>query len=141
MNMKVAAARSAAPMPICTFRFDHRHTMPAPSQAPSTAAMIIENSVRTSTGMIDVKMNACTTVGRVWPTLRVPGMMRSGTIWNSLNTAVVVANEPMPSASKKFVTAPSAIWPPFGAPMLVACEASGPSAGPAVRAALIQPNT
>jgi hypothetical protein len=54
-------------------------------------------------------MNACATVGSVWPTFSVPGMMRSGTIFRSLNTAVVVANDPMPSASRKFVTAPSAI--------------------------------
>jgi hypothetical protein len=51
INMNVAAARRAAPMPICTFRFDHFATTPAPSHAPRIAATIIDTSVRTSTGM------------------------------------------------------------------------------------------
>ena len=38
-------------MPTWTFRFGQPATTPAPSQAPSTAAAIIEKSVSTSTGM------------------------------------------------------------------------------------------
>jgi hypothetical protein len=54
-------------------------------------------------------MRACTTVGAVWPAFRVPGMMRSGTILEARNSAVVVANDPMPSVSRKFVIAPTPI--------------------------------
>ncbi len=96
-------------MPIWTLRFGQLETTPAPSQAPRTAATIIDSSVMVSTGMIEVKMKACAMVGRVWPAFSVPGMTRSGTILNSLNTAVLVANDPIPSASKKFVRNPSPI--------------------------------
>ena len=89
-------------------------TTPAPSQAPSTAAAIIEKSVSTSTGMTDMKMNAWATVGSVCPAFSVPGITRSGTILKNLNIAVVVANDPMPSASKKLVTPPITIWSRFG---------------------------
>ena len=51
-------------------------------------------------------MNASAIVGSVWPTLSVPGISRSGTILKNLKTAVVGANEPMPSVSKKLVTKP-----------------------------------
>ena len=51
-------------------------------------------------------MNACVIVGSVWPTFSVPGIRRSGTILKNLKIAVVGANEPMPSVSKKFVTKP-----------------------------------
>ena len=54
ISISVAAASSAMPIPIWTFCFGHFETTPAPSHAPSTAAAIIENSVSTSTGMIDV---------------------------------------------------------------------------------------
>ena len=51
-------------------------------------------------------MNACVIVGSVWPTFSVPGISRSGTILKNLKIAVVGANEPMPSVSKKLVTNP-----------------------------------
>ena len=54
INISEAAASSAAPMPICTLRFGHFATTPAPSQAPATAAAIIEKSVSTSTGITAV---------------------------------------------------------------------------------------
>src|SRR5262245_3334398 len=54
-------------------------------------------------------MNAWTTVGSVWPEFSVPGMMRSGTRRKKRNKAVVVANEPIPRVSKKFVIAPMPI--------------------------------
>src|SRR5713226_6323197 len=54
-------------------------------------------------------MNACAMVGSVWPTLSVPGMSFTGTMVRSLYTAVVVANEPMPSVSKNAVTKPIAV--------------------------------
>jgi hypothetical protein len=38
-------------MPIWTLRFGQPATMPAPSQAPATAAPIIEMRVTTSTGI------------------------------------------------------------------------------------------
>ena len=81
MSMNVAAASSAAPMPNCTLLLRparRRCRRPARRRAPPRQSS--QNSVRTSTGMIAVKMNAWTTVGSVWPTLSVPGMMRSGTI-------------------------------------------------------------
>src|ERR1700690_1171494 len=51
-------------------------------------------------------MNACARVGIVWPTLRVPGIRRSGTTPRSRKSVVVVAKEPTPSVSKKSVTRP-----------------------------------
>ncbi len=56
-----------------------------------------------------MKMNACTTTGIAWPMLRVPGIFSSGTMRRSLKTDVVGANDPIPSVSKKFVTAPTTI--------------------------------
>jgi hypothetical protein len=114
MVKKVAAANSASPIPSCTFLFDQREMTPAPSQAPATAAAIIEKSVRMSTGISVVKMNACAIVGSACPALRVPGMTRSGTIFRNLKAAVDVANDPMPSASKKLVTNPSPICSGLG---------------------------
>ena len=77
---------------------------------------IIENNVRVSTGIIATVTNASTTVGSVWPTLSVPGMIRSGTILNARKSAVVVAKEPMPSWSRKFVSQPTPIAPADGPP-------------------------
>ena len=59
-------------------------------------------------------MNACVIVGSVCPTFSVPGISRSGTILKNLKTAVVGANEPMPSVSKKFVTKPMPSCAGFG---------------------------
>ena len=53
-------------------------------------------------------MNACAIVDSAWPTLRVPGISLTGTMLRSLYTAVVVANEPIPSVSRKAVTNPIA---------------------------------
>ena len=56
-----------------------------------------------------MKMNACATVGSVWPTFSVPGICSSRhQTSSSRNIDVVVANEPMPSVSKKLVTNPIA---------------------------------
>ena len=66
-------------------------------------------------------MNACVIVGSVCPTFSVPGIRRSGTILKNLNMAVVGANDPMPSVSKKLVTKPMpscagfGLWPPVTA--------------------------
>src|SRR5581483_12329526 len=51
-------------------------------------------------------MQASATVGRVWPTFRVPGMSSSRTRPPSLKSELVVANEPTPRVSKKFVRNP-----------------------------------
>src|SRR6476620_2111081 len=59
-------------------------------------------------------------VGSAWPAFSVPGMIRSGTIRRSRNTAVVVAKDPTPRASKKFVTVPSPICRRPGTPTSVA---------------------
>ncbi len=53
-------------------------------------------------------------VGSVWPALSVPGMIRSGTIFLKRKTEVVVANDPIPSESRKLVAAPSPIWNAVG---------------------------
>ena len=63
-------------------------------------------------------MNACTTVGSVWPALSVPGITRSGTIRSARKSAVVVANDPIPSVSKKLVTAPTPTCAGVGQPRL-----------------------
>jgi len=61
-------------------------------------------------------MNACVTAANAWPPLSVPGMTSSGTSFHSLKAAVVGANEPMPSVSKKFVTKPIVSWSGVGGP-------------------------
>ncbi len=63
----------------------------APKNAPTTAAVIIEKRVVTSTVTAPIKINAWVTVGRVWPTLRVPGIHSSFTIFQALKIAVVGA--------------------------------------------------
>ena len=104
--MMVAARSNAEPMPSCTALRGRPATMPAPSHAPAQAAAISKARVVKSTSTICVKMIAWVTVGTTWPTLSVPGINSSGTIFQARNIAVVGANEPMPSVSKKFVTAP-----------------------------------
>src|SRR5436189_4070974 len=54
-------------------------------------------------------MKAWATVGSVWPTLRVPGIRLSGSIFQSRKAVVLVANDPIPSVSKKLEIAPTAI--------------------------------
>jgi hypothetical protein len=71
-------------------------------------------------------MNACATVGSVWPAFNVPGITRSGTILKNLKTAVLVANEPIPSASKKLVTNPRPIIGGVGKRASVAGNGSRP---------------
>src|SRR5678815_6141071 len=53
-------------------------------------------------------MNACASVGTMWPTFNVPGMFASSTTCFSLYRDVVVAKDPTPSVSKKSVNAPIA---------------------------------
>ena len=53
-------------------------------------------------------MKAWAIVASAWPTLSVPGISFTGTMFAQLVGRVVVANEPMPSVSKKAVTKPMA---------------------------------
>src|SRR6478672_1219873 len=69
-------------------------------------------------------MKAWATVGNVCPTFRVPGIRLSGIIFHSRKAVVLVANDPMPSVSKKLETAPTA-----------SCSGPGP------RSAFDQPTT
>ena len=48
--------------------------------------------------------------GSVCPTSMVPGIRSSGTSPSSLYVDIVVANEPIPRVSKKFVTNPMTMW-------------------------------
>src|SRR5437879_7327370 len=63
-------------------------------------------------------MNVWTTEGSVWPTLSVSGMARSSTILKNRNKLVVLAYEPIPNVSKKFVKVPTPICRGFGKPGL-----------------------
>ena len=63
-----------------------------------------------------MKISACAITGSAWPTSIVPGMSSSGTRRSNRNAAVVVANEPMPSVSKKLVTKPISRSTPSGRP-------------------------
>ena len=54
-----------------------------------------------------MKMKAWAMVGRVYPTLSVPGIFSSATRPRSLSAAVVGAKEPIPRVSKKQATNPS----------------------------------
>src|SRR5262245_28743840 len=59
-------------------------------------------------------MKVCTMVARLCPTVIVPGIMRSFTIFRILYQAVVGAYEPMPSVSKKLVMKPPIKCSAFG---------------------------
>src|SRR5437763_12513486 len=62
-------------------------------------------------------MNACASVGTMWPTFKVPGMSASSTTCFNLYSDVVVANDPTPSVSKKSVSAPIASCSHVGWPV------------------------
>jgi len=106
IRKSVAATSNAAPIPICTYSRGRRATRPAPTQAPATDAEISEIRVIGSTPRMLIKIKASTNVGKVCPTLSVPGIRSSGTSRKNLKHDVVGANEPIPSVSKKFVTNP-----------------------------------
>ena len=91
----------------------------------SHAAAIIDTSVLISTSMLPVKRKACAIVGSVWPTLSVPGITRSSTELRNFQIEVVVANEPMPSVSKKLVTNPMSSSAIVGAARPGPAEAGG----------------
>ena len=61
-------------------------------------------------------MNACRIAGSELPTFSVPGIRSTGTIRHIRKSAVVGANDPIPSVSKKFVTKPMADCSQVGAP-------------------------
>ncbi|NJN05967.1 MAG: hypothetical protein HC814_05780 [Rhodobacteraceae bacterium] len=91
---------SAAPIPIWMFRRGQCATTPAPTHAPTTDAAISQPIVSGSTCTSAMKKNACRIVGGVWPTFMVPGIRSSGTSRKMRNSAVVGANDPIPSVSK-----------------------------------------
>jgi hypothetical protein len=70
--------------------------------------MIISTSVPVSIAVLNsaVAAIAWTKVGIVCPTFSVPGIFSSRTMFVARKTDVVVANDPTPRLSKKFVTAP-----------------------------------
>ena len=107
-SMNNEAMSSAHPIPSCTARRDNEVTTPAPNQPPTTPATISTVSCSGSTPTALTKNIACAITGSAWPTMRVPGINSSGTRRSSRKTAVVGANDPMPSVSKKFVTKPIA---------------------------------
>ncbi len=111
----IAAASRHAPMPIWMRRLGQLDTMPAPRNAPATAAPIMRISVRASTGTSFVKMNACVIAPIVCPTFSVPGTSSSRTIFHWRKIAVVVAKDPIPRVSKKLVTNPVPTVAAFGA--------------------------
>lgn len=110
------ASSNATPMPTWMRRRGQRATTPAPSHAPSTEEPIRLARVAMSTSTIAMKMKACATTGRVWPTCIVPGMRSSGTRSWILYQDVVGANDPIPSVSKKLVTNPMAVSSGDGSP-------------------------
>ena len=65
--------------------------------------------VAVSTSTTVMKIRAWTMVGIVCPTFSVPGICRSSTAFHARKSAVVVANDPIPRVSKKFVTNPIAV--------------------------------
>ena len=98
----------------CTARTGRRTTSGAPSVAPTTAAAMHAASRIGSTRTRLMKISACAIVGSAWPLFNVAGRKLSGISLRNFSQAVVGANEPMPSVSKKFVTAPSAIASALG---------------------------
>jgi len=91
-------------------------TIGAPSSPPISKAIMQPTSSTgsTSTPSKIRKITACAMVGSEWPTSIVCGISRSGTSLRNLNQAVVGAKEPMPSVSKKLVSAPSTRLSPVG---------------------------
>lgn len=93
-----------------------RITSGAPRSPPISRAITQPTS---STGSTNTpsrirKMNPCVIDGGVWPTSMVHGISRSATILRNLNHAIVGAKDPMPSVSKKLVTAPKRMASAFG---------------------------
>ena len=105
-SIDAAATSSAHPIPSCTARRDSAATIPAPNHPPATHETMSSVICQGSTSTTLMKNSACVTTGSAWPTIIVPGINSSGTRRNSRKTVVVVANDPMPSVSKKLVTAP-----------------------------------
>ena len=106
-TMMPAATNSSTPMPIWMRRCGQRDTKPAPSQAPAHRGADHQHQRRhvdLDDGDEDERLREAS--ARVWPTFSVPGICASSTTRPSLNSDVVVANEPIPSVSKKSVTAP-----------------------------------
>src|SRR5258708_8248034 len=68
-------------------------------------------------------------------------MIRSGTIPENLNSDVVVANDPMPSVSKKLVTAPTPSESGVGAPRSVAGDGAVPRVPRSAIMVFVQPAT
>src|SRR5437764_344460 len=68
-------------------------------------------------------------------------MIRSGTILKNRNSAVVVANDPMPRVSKKLVTAPTGSESAVGAPTSVAGDADAARSPRTAITTFVQPPT
>jgi hypothetical protein len=116
ISSSAAAIRSAVLMLTCTRRRGRRETTPAPNQAPSTEAAIMLMSVTGSTVTAAMKMRASVRVGRACPTFSVPESAHRARAGRGLKAAVVGANPPMPSVSKKSVTKPGSTSGARGAP-------------------------
>ncbi len=96
-------------MPSWMRLFGKPATIPAPSQAPTTALMIMATKVTDSISTIPMKRYAISITGRVCPTFMVPGISSSGTSFAWRYQAVVGAKLPMPRVSKKLVTKPISV--------------------------------
>src|SRR5437016_5317426 len=109
-NMKKNAATSrATPMNSWIVRRGSRLTSPAPSQAPAAALPTMQASSTGSTATAVTNSTVSRKAEELCPTLSVPGISSSAGAPRNLNSAVVGANEPMPSVSRKSVTTPIAM--------------------------------
>ena len=106
---KNAAMSSATPMNSWIVRRGSRLTRPAPSQAPAVALATMQASSTGSTVTAVTNSTVSRKADAVCPTLSVPGISSSAGLPRNLNSAVVGANEPMPSVSRKSVTSPIAM--------------------------------
>jgi len=110
-NMKKnAATSSATPMNSWIVRRGSRLTSPAPSQAPAAALPTMQASSTGSTVTAVTEQHGLEKGGGVVPHVeRARYQLVGGAHREILNSAVVGANEPMPSVSRKSVTTPIAI--------------------------------
>src|SRR6516165_6859180 len=93
-----------------------RLTTPAPSHAPAVAVATMHTSSAGCTVTAVTNSKVSRKAAAFSPTFRVPGINSSAGLPRNLNSAVVGANEPIPSVSRKVVVQPMAMSGRSGRP-------------------------
>src|SRR6516225_6342008 len=93
-----------------------RLTTPAPSHAPAVAVATMHTSSTGCTVTAVTNSRVSRKAAALSPTFSVPGINSSAGLPRNLNSAVVGANEPIPSVSRKVVRQPMAMSGRSGRP-------------------------